>query len=58
MAIHRTHCLGGSGTDRRGYLEVHFTYNLISNCSYNLIISPISTVTLDKIQKAITTVTK
>ena len=29
------------------YLEVHGTYNLLSNCSYNLNISPITTVTLD-----------
>ena len=29
------------------YLEVHCTYNLFSNCSYNLHISPITTVTLD-----------
>ena len=30
-----------------GYLEVHSTYNLLSNCSYNLNISPITIVTLD-----------
>ena len=35
------HLLGGS------YLEVHCTYNLLSNCSYNLNISPITTVTPD-----------
>ena len=29
------------------YLEVHCTYNLLSNCSYNLNISPIITVTLN-----------
>ena len=28
------------------YLEVHCTYNLLSNCSYNLNISPITIVTL------------
>ena len=28
------------------YLEVHGTYNLLSNCSYNIIISPITTITL------------
>ena len=31
----------------RGYLEVHCTYNLLSNCSTNPIINPITTVTLD-----------
>ena len=30
-----------------GHLEVHCTYNLLSNCSYNLNISPITIVTLD-----------
>ena len=36
------------GGDALGmYLEVRCTYNLLSSCSYNLIISPISTVTLD-----------
>ena len=30
-----------------GYLEVHCNYNLLSNCSYNLNISPITIVTLD-----------
>ena len=29
------------------YLEVHCTYNLLSNCSYNLNISPVIAVTLD-----------
>ena len=29
------------------YLEVHCTYNLLSNCSYNLNISPITIATLD-----------
>ena len=28
-------------------LEVYCTYNLLSNCSYNLNISPITIVTLD-----------
>ena len=31
------------------YLEVRCTYNLLRNCSYDLIISPIITVTLDLI---------
>ena len=45
--------MGDSGPVRllafglRGYLEVHCTYNLLSNCSYNLNISPIIIVTLD-----------
>ena len=30
-----------------GYLEVHCTYNLLSNCSYNPIVNPITTVNLD-----------
>ena len=29
------------------YLEVRCTSNLLSNCSYDLIISPITTVALD-----------
>ena len=29
------------------YLEVNCTYNLLSNCSYNPNISPITTATLD-----------
>ena len=29
------------------YLEVHCTYNLLSNCSYNLNISSITIVTLN-----------
>ena len=29
------------------YLEVHCTYNLLSNCSYNLNMNPISIVTLE-----------
>ena len=29
------------------YLEVHCTYNLLSNCSYNPIVNPITTVTID-----------
>ena len=35
------------GIGLRAYLEVHCTYNLLSNCSYNPIVSPITTVTLD-----------
>ena len=31
----------------RVYLEVSCTYNLLSNCSYNLALSPITTVPLD-----------
>ena len=38
-----------SSTLRRSYLEVHCTYNLISNCSYNPNINSITTVTLDRI---------
>ena len=33
--------------DSMGVLEVHCTYNLLSNCSDNLNISPRTTMTLD-----------
>ena len=39
------------------YLEVHYTYNLLSNCSYNPIISRV-TVVMGFIIWVITTVTK
>ena len=39
------------------YLEVGCTYNLLSNCSYNPVISPITIVTLD-LNWVITIVTK
>ena len=35
------------GLGFRAYLEVHCTYNLLSNCSYNPIVNPITTVALD-----------
>ena len=41
----RVYSSRNSGSDV--YLEVHCTYNLLSNCSYNLNISPITIVTLD-----------
>ena len=38
---------GSTASGFRAYLEVHCTYNLLSNCSYNLNMSPISIVTLE-----------
>ena len=40
------------------YLEVHGTYNLLSNCSYNPNINSITTVSYPRYNWILTTVTK
>ena len=47
LQLHPTVSQGCERTVAPRHLEVHCTYNLLRNCSHNLFISPITTVTLD-----------
>ena len=42
-----TRMFRGSKLEPKPYLEVHCTYILLSNCSYNPVLNRITTVTLD-----------